>query len=134
MKIKNLHFFIFLAVILVPGRLKQLRETRRIHFHHFWYLETFRVSSYLHFWEKSEFLKIKNLIFSVFLKDLAISDCRFEFYVKNCIYSQLETSGNPKFDQNISKISFAIPNFGRRYLWAIDRTPQKIAPPPQSGI
>ena len=30
----------------------KLRETRRIHFHHSWYLETLRVPSYVHFWQK----------------------------------------------------------------------------------
>ena len=38
------------------------------------------------------------LNFIVWLKDLTISDCRFEFYVNNCIYSKLEMSGNLKFD------------------------------------
>ena len=42
----------------------------------------------------------------VWLKDLAILGCKFEFYVKNCVYSRLEMSGDPKFDQKISKIRF----------------------------
>ena len=45
-------FFGFPVVFEGPGGLKQLRGTRRIHFHHSWYLENLRVSSYLHFCEK----------------------------------------------------------------------------------
>ena len=45
-------FFTFLPLILVPGRFKQLRETRRIHLHHSWYLSTPGISSYVHFCEQ----------------------------------------------------------------------------------
>ena len=31
------------------------------------------------------------------MKDLANSDCTFGFYIKHCVYIQLETSGSPKF-------------------------------------
>ena len=44
--------FGFFWVCYVPGGFKQLRETGRIHFHHSWYLETFRVPSYGHFSEQ----------------------------------------------------------------------------------
>ena len=43
------------------------------------------------------------LNFPLWLKELLIFDCRFEFYVKNCIYSHLEMSGNPKFGQKRTK-------------------------------
>ena len=39
------------------------------------------------------------LNFLVWLKDLTISDRIFELYVKNCIYSQLETAQNPNFQK-----------------------------------
>ena len=51
-KILKPHFFTFLPLILVPGRFKQLRETRRIHLHHSWYLSTPGISSYVHFCEQ----------------------------------------------------------------------------------
>ena len=51
-KILSLHFCNFLAVILIPGRLKQLREARRIHFHLSWYLSDSVVPSYDHLREK----------------------------------------------------------------------------------
>ena len=34
------------------------------------------------------------------LKDLLTFDLRFGFLVKNCIYGQLERSGDPKFGPN----------------------------------
>ena len=34
----------------------------------------------------------RNQLVLVSPKDFAISDCRIGFYVKNCVYSQLETS------------------------------------------
>ena len=40
----------------------------------------------------------------VSLKDLAFSDCMIRLYVTNSVYSQLETSGNPKFDPNMAEI------------------------------
>ena len=33
-------------------------------------------------------------------------DLRVGFLVKNFVYSRLETSGNPKFDETITKLSF----------------------------
>ena len=36
------------------------------------------------------------LDFWLWAKDLHILDCKFGFYVKNCIYSRLETPGNGK--------------------------------------
>ena len=38
--------------------------------------------------------------------NLSILDLRFGFLVNNCVDSRLETSGNPIFDQTITKISF----------------------------
>ena len=46
LKILKFQNFNFLAVILVPGLLKQLEETCRIHSHHSWYLESFMVPTY----------------------------------------------------------------------------------------
>ena len=56
-KCLRLHFFNFLPLILVPGRLQQLREARRIHFHLSWYLSDPVVPSYVHFcvFQKLEF-------------------------------------------------------------------------------
>ena len=52
-KIKKLKFQFFTNLPLkqVPGGFKQLRETRRIHLHHFWYLYIPGISSYVHFCE-----------------------------------------------------------------------------------
>ena len=61
------------------------------------------------------------LCFRPWLKELAIFDCRFGFYMKNCVYSQLKTSVGPNFDRKISKIRKLGPNFGRRYVRATDR-------------
>ena len=41
------------------------------------------------------------LNFLLWVKELVNSDCRFGFLVKNCIYSQLDMSRIPKFDQKI---------------------------------
>ena len=49
-------------------------------------------------------LEIESL--GVFLKDLNILDLRFGFLVENCVYSRLETFGNPQFGQQITKFSF----------------------------
>ena len=51
-KISKLHLFNILAVILIPGRLKELWEARRIHFHLSWYLSDSVVPSYDHLSEK----------------------------------------------------------------------------------
>ena len=45
----------------------------------------------------------RNSVFQVSLDDLAMSDCRIGFHVKNCAYSQREMSGNPKFGPDIAK-------------------------------
>ena len=47
-----------------------------------------------------------DLNFLVWSNDWSISDRGFEFYVKNCAYSQLETSGNLKFGRKITKTGF----------------------------
>ena len=43
-----------------------------------------------------------------FLQDVIILDLGFGFLVGNCVYSRLETSGNPKFGQNTTKFSFFV--------------------------
>ena len=41
------------------------------------------------------------LNFLLWVKELASSDCKFGFYMKNCIYSQLDMSRTPKFGPKI---------------------------------
>ena len=47
------------------------------------------------------------LFFLVWLKDLAIFDCKIEFYVKNPRRNRLETSGNQKFGPKTSNLHFS---------------------------
>ena len=42
------------------------------------------------------------LNFLLWVKDLVNSDCRFGFYMKNCIYSQLDMSRILNFGQKIN--------------------------------
>ena len=63
--------------------------------------------------------KMLDLIFLVWLKDWSISGCGFEFYVKKCAYSQLETSGDLKFGRKTSNVkdllsASRLPPFVRR--------------------
>ena len=45
-----------------------------------------------HLLDFPENFRINFQIFLVWLKDFVISDRKFELYVKNCVYSQLERS------------------------------------------
>ena len=47
-----------------------------------------------------------NRFLLVFLNDKTILDLGFGFLVKYYVYSRLEPSGNPKFDQQVAKFSF----------------------------
>ena len=49
----------------------------------------------------------------IWLKELVNPDCRFEIYVKNAPYSQLEMSGNGKFVSDMSKLDFV------NFLWYV---------------
>ena len=55
----------------------------------------------------------RRLIFLNFIlrvKELVNSDCRFGFYMKNCIYSQLDMSRIPKFGPKIRNPQSLAPN------------------------
>ena len=68
------------------------------------------------------FLEISGSIFGSWVKKYSILELGFGFSMKDFIYSQLEMSVGPNFDPNMSKIQKLGPNFGRRYVWATDRT------------
>ena len=44
-----------------------------------------------------------NSFFGVWLKDLVMFVCKIEFYIKNCVYSQLETFGGLELSQKLEK-------------------------------
>ena len=45
-------------------------------------------------------------MFDAFLKDLSILDLGFGFLVESCVYSRLETFGNPQFGNTITNFMF----------------------------
>ena len=51
-------------------------------------------------------LKLLNRNVEVYLQDLSMLDLGFGFFVKNCVYSRLETSTNPQCGQTITTFSF----------------------------
>ena len=51
-----------------------------------------------------------------------ILEVGFELSMQNCIFSKLERSGGQKNGPQISKNQKSWPNFGRRYVWATDRS------------
>ena len=53
----------------------------------------------------------------VFLQDLNVLDIIFGFLVRNCLYSRLETSGDPQFGQQITKSSFEQVFVGQPDQW-----------------
>ena len=50
-------------------------------------------------------------MFEDFLLDLSILELGFGFLRTNYVYSRLETSGNPKFGQNITEFIFDKNNY-----------------------
>ena len=54
-------------------------------------------------------------MFSLLAVNLAIFDLKFGFLVKNCIYSHLDMSRIPEFDQNMTPAKKGKKNIRHRY-------------------
>ena len=67
-------------------------------------------------------LQILDLIFGLWAHFWAVFDVTVVFCMPNCVFWQLEMSIGQKLGQNMSKVRKLGPNFGRRYVWATDRS------------